>query len=128
MSRLTDRVAFCVVVGLTALVLLATGPAGATTAPEMTTNVRVTLTEGGVVFVPSVHPDTNTTLFVQVVNRARHPRWFQLAGRKTQALPQGGKELFYFSFHLAGVVPWTSGGPGSKVFRGQIQIAVAKHF
>ena len=30
--------------------------------------MRVTLTEGGVVFTPGVHPDTNTTLFVQVVN------------------------------------------------------------
>ena len=127
MDRLIQRLAVCAL-GLTGLLLLATGPAGGTTAPEVTTNVRVTLTEGGVVFTPRVHPDTNTTLFVQVVNRARRRRWFELAGRKTQALSYGGKELFYYSFHLAGSVPWTSGGPGAKVFRGRIRVAVAKPF
>jgi hypothetical protein len=97
----------------------------ATTAPDITTDVKVTLTEHGVVFTPRVHPDTDTTLVVKVVNGSKSRRWFRLGGRKTQLLRQGASELFYYSFHLAGPVKWIAGGTGVKTVAGRLYVRVA---
>lgn len=104
---------------------MAARAARATTAPDIVTDVKVTLTAHGVVFEPRVHPNTDTTLIVKVVNSAKTRRWFQLGGRRTQLLRRGGSELFYYAFHLAGPVKWSSGGAAGKRVAGHLNVRVA---
>jgi hypothetical protein len=123
MSRSNKRLV-CAAVAWT-VVLVAANGATATTAPETTTDVKVTLTDAGVVFKPRVRPNTDTTLVVKVVNSAKKRRWFRLGGRQTQLLRRGASELFYYSFHLAGPVKWASGGGGGKTVAGRLHVRVA---
>jgi hypothetical protein len=103
--------------------LVPLGAASATTAPDITTNVRVTLTNGEVAFDPSkLAPDTDTTFIVQVVNKGTKQRWFRLAGRQTPLLGHGAKQFFYYSFSFAGTIDWKSGGDGVKILRGEIHV------
>jgi hypothetical protein len=122
--------AWCTAVAAVACASLLGGIAAhratATTAPDVITDVKVTLTAHGVIFRPRrVRPDTDTTLIVKVVNSAKSRRWFQLGGRKTQFLRRGGSELFYYSFHLAGPVKWLSGGVSGKTVAGHLYVRVA---
>lgn len=113
-------------VALLALGIFALGWAAsvsATTAPDLVTKVRVTLTNASVLFAPkNLRPDTDTTFVVQVVNRASSQRWFSLAGRQTTSLQPGGKQYFYYSFSFAGTIHWKSGGANGKLFAGEIAV------
>ena len=114
---------------LAAVATLASPPfAGATTGIEVTVPVRVTLSDSGVTFSPKLHPDTNTTLVVRVVNRSSTPRSFTFGFRQTQPLEKGSAVLFYYTFHLAGKVPWKSHAASGKTFAGLTKVSIAKMF
>lgn len=98
-----------------ASLVLAAG-VSATTAPDITTNLKVTLTAKAVLFDPGkVRPDTDTTFVIKVINEARVVRWFSLGGRKTPLLAQGKSQLFYYSCSFAGPIVWKSGGTGKLI-------------
>ena len=114
---------------LAGVAALASPPsAGATTGIEATVPVRVTLSDSGVLFSPKLHPDTNTTLVVRVVNRSSSPRTFTFGFRQTPPLKKGGAVLFYYTFHIAGKVPWRSHAAGGKTFAGLTNVSIAKMF
>lgn len=112
-----------------ALVLTAT--AGATTGIEVTVPVKVAITESGVVFTPAVtrlHPDTDTTYQVRVVNRTSARRAFQLGYRKTRLLAKGAAEDFYFTFHAVGKIRWSAGDVKTPRTSGTFDVKLAKGF
>jgi hypothetical protein len=102
--------------------------AGATTGIETTVPVRVTLSDTGVTFSPKLHPDTDTTLVVRVVNRSSTPRTFTFGFRKTAPLKKGTAVLFYYTFHISGKVPWKSHATSGKTFAGLTNVSIAKMF
>jgi hypothetical protein len=96
-------------VGTVAIALAMPLGASATTGIETSVPVRVVLTDKGAVWTPALsklHPDTDTTFEVKVINRAVRPHSFQLGYRETKVLPRNGSELFFYSFHLAGPTRW----------------------
>ena len=114
---------------LAGVAALASPPiAGATTGIEATVPVRVTLSDSGVTFLPKLHPETNTTLVVRVVNRSASPRTFTFGFRRTQPLKRGSAVLFYYTFHVAGKVPWRSHATSGKTFSGLTNVLIAKMF
>ena len=114
---------------LAGVAALASPPiAGATTGIEATVPVRVTLSDSGVSFSPKLHPDTNTTLVVRVINRSSSPRTFTFGFRWTPPLKKGSAVLFYYTFHIAGKVSWRSHAAGGKTFAGLTKVSIAKMF
>jgi hypothetical protein len=114
---------------LAGVAALASPPgAGATTGIEATVPVRVTLSDSGVTFSPKLHPDTNTTLAVRVVNRSASPRTFTFGFRRTHPLKKGSAVLFYYTFHVAGKVPWRSHATRGKTFAGRTNVSIARMF
>jgi hypothetical protein len=105
--------------------------AGATTGIEVTVPVKVAITEGGVVFTPAatrLHPDTDTTYQVRVVNRTSARRAFQLGYRKTRLLAKGASEDFYFTFHAVGKIRWSAGDVKTPRASGTFDVKLAKGF
>ncbi|MDQ1726730.1 MAG: hypothetical protein QOK14_775 [Frankiaceae bacterium] len=92
---------------LTALTL--PGAASATTGIETSVAVRVVLTDKGAVWTPALkklHPDTDTTFEVKVVNKTAQAHSFRLGYRETKVLPKGASQFFYYSFHVVGRTAW----------------------
>lgn len=113
--------------GLAAAALALPVGASATTGIETSTPVRVILTDKGAQWTPALsklHPDTDTTYEIKVINKTTKPSTFKIGYRQTKALPKGGSQFFYFSFHLVGDVKWaqTSGSTNKGgVFHVKIQ-------
>lgn len=83
--------------------------ASATTGIETTVPVRVVVTDKTVVWTPALsklHPDTDTTYEIKVVNRTAQPHSFKIGYRETKVLPKGASQFFYYSFHLVGQTSW----------------------
>ena len=120
------------VVGLTAAALALPMGASATTGIETSTNVRVLLTDKGAVWTPALsklHPDTDTTYEIKVVNQSAKPSTFKLGYRSTKLLPKGQSQLFYFSFHAIGDVRWTAAtGPSRTTDSGTLHVKLQKSF
>jgi hypothetical protein len=83
--------------------------ASATTGIETSVPVRVVLTDKGAVWTPALHklhPDTDTTFEIKVINRTAQAHSFRLGYRETKVLPKGASQFFYYSFHLVGRTAW----------------------
>jgi hypothetical protein len=105
--------------------------ASATTGIERSTSVRVLLTDKGAVWTPALsklHPDTDTTYEIKVVNRSAKPSTFRLGYRSTKLLPTGQSEFFYFSFHAIGDVKWASASGKAKTSTGTFHVKLQKSF
>jgi hypothetical protein len=111
--------------------LLMPHAAPATTGIEVTIPIKVTITDGGVVFTPAVrklHPDTDTTYQVRVVNRASRTHSFRIGYRVTRPLAKGASEDFYFTFHTVGKVRWRAGPAKAPTAKGIFDVKLAKGF
>lgn len=106
------------------------GAASATTGVETTLPVSVVLTDKGAVWKPALgklHPDTNTTYEIKVVNKTTQAHSFRLGYRETKVLAKGASQFFYYSFHLVGPTRWQvkhgtlQGGSQSGVFQVKLQ-------
>jgi hypothetical protein len=108
--------------------------AGATTGIETSTPVRVILTDKGAVWTPALkklHPDTDTTYEIKVINRAAKPSTFKIGFRQTKVLPKGASQFFYYSFHLIGNVGWAAAPARTKpasAFHGILHVKLQKTF
>ena len=105
--------------------------ASATTGIETSTPVRVVLTNKGAVWTPALsklHPDTDTTYEIKVVNTSAKPSTFKLGYRTTKVLPKGQSEFFYFSFHVIGDVKWASASGKAKTSTGTFHVKLQKSF
>lgn len=114
-----------------ALGLALPGAAPATTGIEVTVPIKVTLSDSGVVFKPAVgklHPDTDTTYQVRVVNRSSAKRTFRLGYRSTKPLAHGATEDFYFTFHAVGTISWSAGNLQARGAKGVFDVKLAKTF
>src|SRR4051794_25706620 len=94
------------------------GGAQATTGIEQTIPVQVTLTNHGVVFSRKFRATTDTTLELRITNRTAKARSFKIGNRAVRPLRQGESTLFYYSFFVAGKVPWHSVAVGGKHYKG----------
>jgi hypothetical protein len=122
---------FVLVVALAATALALPIGASATTGIETSTSVRVLLTDKGAVWTPALsklHPDTDTTYEIKVVNRATRPGRFKLGYRSTKLLPKGQSQFFYFSFHVIGPVKWTATNGTVKSSTGTFHVKLQKSF
>jgi hypothetical protein len=107
------------------------GGAAATTGIEVTIPIKVTITDRGVVFTPAVrklHPDTDTTYQVRVVNRASRTHSFRIGYRATKPLAKGASEDFYFTFHTVGKVRWRAYNAKAPSAMGTFDVKLAKGF
>ena len=98
-----------VVVGLAAIALAAPLSSSATTVIETSVPVRVVLTDKGTVWTPALaklHPDTDTTYEIKVINKTAQAHSFRIGYRETKVLPKGASQFFFYSFHLIGRTAW----------------------
>src|ERR1700712_647874 len=98
-----------VVVGLAAIALAAPLSSSATTGIDTSVPVRVVLTDKGTVWTPALtklHPDTDTTYEIKVINKTAQAHSFRIGYRETKVLPKGASQFFFYSFHLIGRTPW----------------------
>ncbi len=109
--RATFRIGRCiglaVALGLPVLTLPVT--ASATTGIETSVPVRVVLTDKGAVWTPALgklHPDTDTTFEIKVINKTAQAHSFRIGYRETSVLPKGASQFFFYSFHLVGKTAW----------------------
>jgi hypothetical protein len=119
------------VLGLAAAALALPIGASATTGIETSTSVRVLLTDKGAVWTPALsklHPDTDTTYEIKVVNQSAKPSTFKLGYRTTKVLPKGQSEFFYFSFHAIGDVKWAAASGKAKTSTGTFHVKLQKSF
>lgn len=96
-------------VGVAAIALVLPFGASATTGIETTVPVRVVLTDKGAVWTPALkklHPDTDTTFELKVINKTRQAHSFKIGYRETRVLRKGASQFFFYSFHLIGKTPW----------------------
>jgi hypothetical protein len=105
----------------------------ATTGIETSLPVRVVLTEQGAVWTPALsrlHPDTDTTYEIKVINRSAEPHSFKIGYRETKILPRGASQFFYYSFHLIGRTAWQAkhGNVQRAGFQGTLQVKLQKAF
>jgi hypothetical protein len=118
------------VVGLVAALAMPIG-ASATTGIETSMSVRVLLTDKGTVWTPALsklHPDTNTTYEIKVVNQTTRPSTFTLGYRQTKVLQKGASQFFYFSFHAIGDIKWASAAGKAKTDNGVFHVKLQKSF
>jgi hypothetical protein len=116
-------------VALAASVTLMPHGASATTGIEVTFPVRVTITDVGVVFTPALrklHPDTDTTYHVRVINKASTKHAFRIGYRTTKPLAKGASEDFFFTFHAVGKVPWRASNTTAPTARGIFDVKLSK--
>jgi hypothetical protein len=119
------------VVGLAAAALALPVGASATTGIETSTPVRILLTDKGAVWTPALsklHPDTNTTYEIKVVNQTAKPSTFKLGYRKTKVLQKGASQFFYYSFHAIGDIKWTAAAGKAKTADGVFHVKLQKTF
>jgi hypothetical protein len=118
-------------VGLAAAALALPVGASATTGIETSTPVRVILTDKGAKWTPALtklHPDTDTTYEIKVINRRSKPSTFKIGYRQTKTLPKGASQFFYYSFHLIGNVPWFVASGSTKASTGTFHVKIQKTF
>jgi hypothetical protein len=120
-------------VALAAVALAFPVAASATTGVETSLPVRVVLTEQGALWTPALsklHPDTDTTYEIKVINRSSEAHSFKLGYRETKILPKGGSQFFYYSFHLIGPIRWQAkhGHVQGAGFHGTFQVKLQKAF
>src|ERR1700710_359680 len=85
--------------GLAAVALALPVGAAATTGVETSTPVRVILTDKGAQWTPALsklHPDTDTTYEIKVINKTAKPGTFKIGYRQTKALRKGASQFFYY--------------------------------
>ena len=121
----------CVAVASVALALPVS--ASATTGIETSLPVKVVLTEQGAVWTPALsklHPDTDTTYEIKVINRSAEAHSFKIGYRETKILPKGGSQFFFYSFHLIGQTTWQAkhGNVQGAGFHGTFQVKLQKAF
>jgi hypothetical protein len=119
------------VVALAAAALALPVGASATTGIETSTSVRVVLTDKGAVWTPALsklHPDTDTTYEIKVVNSAAKPGTFKLGYRQTKVLARGDSQFFYFSFHAIGPIKWTAATGKAKPTVGIFHVKLQRSF
>ena len=107
--------------------------ASATTGIETSVPVRVVLTDKGAVWTPALtklHPDTDTTFEIKVVNKTAQAHSFRLGYRETKVLPKGASQFFYYSFHLVGRTAWQvkHGTPRGAGQSGVFNVKLPKSF
>lgn len=128
-SRIGRRAALAA--GLAAAALALPVGASATTGVETSTPVRVILTDKGVQWTPSLsklHPDTDTTYEIKVINKMTRPSTFKIGYRKTKTLGKGASQFFYFSFHLVGDIKWTAASGKATTKGGVFHVKLQKTF
>jgi hypothetical protein len=111
-----------------AALLALPGGAAATTGIEVNIAVQVNLTDHGVVFSRKFKPTTDTSLDLRVTNQTSKPRSFRLGNRVTHVLRPGQSERLFYSFFVAGRVPWHSVSPGAKHFTGAFIVHIPPRF
>jgi hypothetical protein len=119
------------VVGLLAVALALPIGASATTGIETSTAVRILLTDKGAVWTPALsklHPDTDTTYEIKVVNQTTKPSTFKLGYRQTKVLRKGASQFFYYSFHAIGDIRWTAAAGKAKTDDGVFHVKLQKTF
>jgi hypothetical protein len=107
--------------------------ASATTGIETSLPVRVVLTEKGAIWSPALsrlHPDTDTTFEIKVINRSAEPHSFKIGYRETKILPKGASQFFYYSFHLVGRTAWQAkhGDVRAAGFHGTFRVKLQRSF
>jgi hypothetical protein len=107
--------------------------ASATTGIETSVPVRVVLTTNGAVWTPAVsklHPDTDTTFEIKVINKTAEAHSFKIGYRETKVLARGASQFFYFSFHLVGPTVWQArhGKVQGSAFHGKFNVTVQHPF
>jgi hypothetical protein len=119
------------VVGLAAAALALPVGASATTGIETSTPVRVLLTDKGAVWTPALsklHPDTDTTYEIKVINKSAKPSTFKLGYRSTKLIARGQSQAFYFSFHAIGDIKWDAATTSAKTASGTFHVKLQKTF
>jgi hypothetical protein len=122
---------FALVAGLAAAALALPLGASATTGIETSTSVRILLTDKGAVWTPALsklHPDTDTTYEIKVVNQTTRPSTFKLGYRQTKVLRKGASQFFYYSFHAIGDIRWTAAAGKAKTDDGVFHVKLQKTF
>jgi hypothetical protein len=119
------------VLAVTALTV--TSAASATTGIERSVPVRVVLTDSGAVWTPAIsklHPDTDTTFEIKVINKTTQPHSFKIGYRETKLLPSNGSQFFYYSFHLIGQTSWQvrHGNVQGSGHSGKLTVKLQKSF
>jgi hypothetical protein len=107
--------------------------AAATTGIETSVPVRVVLTDKGAVWTPALtklHPDTDTTFEIKVINKTTQAHSFRLGYRETKVLPKGASQFFYYAFHLVGRTAWQvkHGNPRGAGQSGVFNVKLPKSF
>jgi hypothetical protein len=127
------RLSFTHLVALLAVfavsVLVMPRSASATTGIEVTIPIKVTITDTGVVFTPALrklHPDTDTTYQVRVVNTTAKKHAFRIGYRSTKPLAKGAAENFFFTFHTVGKVPWGANNTTAPTAKGTFDVKLSK--
>jgi hypothetical protein len=118
-------------VGLAAAALALPVGASATTGIETSTPVRVILTDKGAQWTPALtklHPDTDTTYEIKVINKRSKPSTFKIGYRQTKTLRKGASQFFYYSFHLVGDVKWVVAHGAAKTNTGTFHVKLQKTF
>ena len=121
------------VIALAAIALAIPLSASATTGIETSVPVRVVLTDKGAVWTPALsklHPDTDTTFEIKVINKAAQPHSFKIGYRETKVLPKGASQFFFYSFHLIGKTPWLvkHGNVQAAGLKGKFDVKLQKKF
>jgi hypothetical protein len=107
--------------------------ASATTGIETSVPVKVVLTEKGAVWTPplkKLHPDTDTTFEIKVINKTAQPHSFKIGYRETKLLPKGASQFFFYSFHLVGPTAWLvkHGNVQGAGLKGKFNVKIQKSF
>jgi hypothetical protein len=107
--------------------------ASATTGIETSVPVKVVLTEQGAVWTPALrklHPDTDTTYEIKVINQSAQAHSFRIGYRETKILQKGGSQFFFYSFHLIGQTPWQAkhGNVQGTGFHGTFRVKLQTSF
>jgi hypothetical protein len=111
-----------------AAVLAVPGGASATTGIEVNVALQVNLTKHGVVFSRKIKATTDTTLEMRITNKTAKPRAFRIGNRVTHFIPPGQSEKLFYSFFIAGKVPWHSVASGAKHYRGAFVVHIPPRF
>jgi hypothetical protein len=77
-----------------------------------------------------LHPDTDTTFEVKVINKTAQAHGFRLGYRETKVLPKGASQFFYYSFHVVGRTAWQvwHGTPQGAGQRGVFTVTLPEAF
>jgi len=106
-----------VVTLLSAVSLVAAGPALAqsrTTAPTPTVAIRVSISDGRVVLIPSDSVERGTSVIFVIVNHSRYISRFSIAGVTTKPLVPRARVLLKVRFISRGTFPFSAREDGTS--------------